>query len=532
MIVAIIPAKEMSTRLPNKNIRIINGKSLIEHAVEYAKSSGIIELIAVSTDSASIAAHAKKIAGVLVVMRSEELGGDTPLIDVYKDAVRKINKSNITHVVGIQPDHPDRKTRLDDAINHALKNNIDDLFTVDNNGKRNGALRILSIKTLVSETSIYSSAIMDNCINIHTPYEFQMATFNLSEHKQHIEVAGKKLGNSEPTFIIAEAACNHMCDMDLAKKMIDEAVKAGVDAIKFQTYKAEKLVTKDATAFWGDETITQIEYYRRLEKFGEKEYRELFDYAERKGIIAFSSPFDKESNAMLDGIGMKIFKIASCDICNHSHLRQIARFGKPIILSTGASTIDEIEKAIATIFEEGNFQLILLACTLSYPTKVEEANLNRIKTLKKLFPEMIIGFSDHTPPDQHMMIPSAAVALGAKVIEKHYTLDNNMTGSGHFFAVNPVALEKMVYNIRLSEKILGNGELGIAASEKKAWSSARRSIVAEIVIKSGQTITEEMLGLKRPAGGLLGDQLHLVIGKKAMIDIQPDEQIKLGMLSE
>ncbi|MFH1320840.1 MAG: N-acetylneuraminate synthase family protein [Bacteroidota bacterium] len=529
MIIAIIPAKAGSTRFPNKNMRIINGKSLIQHAVDYAKSSNMISEIIVSTDSEAIADHVKD-QGVMTVMRGEELGGEAPLIEVYKHVVNSINKDNLTHVIGIQPDHPDRKTNLDQAIKYAIDNKIDDLFTLNRNGIRNGALRILSIKAINTDPPLYPSAIIDDCVNIHTPHDFYLSSFNLSKYSDNISVCGKKIGKEEPTFIIAEAACNHMCDIDIAHKMIDHAAEAGADAIKFQTYKAEKLVTKDAVAFWGEEEISQIEYYHRLDRFGKNEYKELFEYADKKGIIAFSSPFDPESSEMLYELGMPIFKIASCDICNLQHLRQIARYGKPIILSTGASTVEEIEQAVITIFKEGNYKLILLACTLSYPTKNEDANLARIQTLKKLFPNITIGLSDHTPPDPNMVIPSTAVALGARVIEKHYTLDRTMTGSGHFFAVNPDDLKNMVDNIRLTETVIGNGVLGIAPSEKKAWSSARRSIVAEVLIRAGEIITEEMLSLKRPADGLLGDKLHLVVGKKAIRDINPDERIHTDML--
>ncbi len=531
VIISIIPAKEDSSRLPNKNTQLINNMSLLEHAVVYSKTSNKIELIIVTTDSTLIAEQARNL-GTTVIMRGKALCGETPLIDVYKDVLKKLTNNSITHVVGIQPDHPDRTANLDKAIQHALDNNIDDLFTLDARGNRNGALRILSARAFYNNNSIYPSAFIDNCTNIHSPYDYQIASANMSSTMQSINVEGKKIGVREPTFIIAEAACNHMCDMALAKKMINKAAEAGADAIKFQTYKAEKLVTKDATAFWGDETMSQLEYYHRLDRFGEEEYRELFSYAKEKGIIAFSSPFDEESNDMLERLNMPIYKIASCDICNIAHLRQISRYAKPIILSTGAATIDEIKNAIQTIFAEGNYQLILLACTLSYPTKPEDANIERITTLKKLFPKITIGLSDHTPPDKHMVIPAAAVALGAKIIEKHFTLDNCMTGSGHFFAVDPEALTNMVENIRMTEKILGNGKLGVAASEEKACFSARRSIVAEVAISKGQTISEKMLGLKRPADGLLGDRLHLVVGKQANQDILPDEQIHLSMLSE
>ena len=333
-------------------------------------------------------------------------------------------------------------------------------------------------------------------------------------------------------FIIAEAACNHMCDLDLARQMIDKAADAGANAIKFQTYTAEKLVTKDAVAFWGKDLISQLDYYKRLDRFGQAEYKALFEYAEKKGILPFSSPFDAENVEMLAEIGMKIFKIASCDICNLSLVKQIAEYNRPIILSTGASTVDEIKQALLTIFETGNYQVILLACTLSYPTNNKDANLMRIQTLKKYFPGMIVGLSDHTEPDKNMVIPSVAVSLGAKVIEKHYTIDRTMTGSGHFFAVDAVNLKKMTDNIRLSETVMGQGELGIAPSEKKAWISARRSIVADAFIRAGDVLTIEMLGLKRPGTGLLGNRLHEVIGRRAKVDIQIDEQIQPHMLEK
>jgi N-acetylneuraminate synthase len=342
----------------------------------------------------------------------------------------------------------------------------------------------------------------------------------------------KRISEDCDVFIVAEAACNHMCDINIAREMIERAAEAGVDAIKFQTYKAEKLVTNQAVAFWGTEKITQMEYYKRLDRFGKAEYAELFQYAREKGIVGFSSPFDKESADMLNELNMPIFKIASCEVPNINFIKHVAGFGKPIILSTGASQPAEIDKAVETILTQGNTQLILLACTLSYPTKNEDANLLRIKSLKERYRGAIVGLSDHTEPDENMIIPSISVALGAKVIEKHYTLDRSMTGSGHFFAVDPDSLKKMVDNIRLTETILGNGKLCVADSEKKAFNSARRSVVAEVAIKKGQIITAEMLGIKRPADGLPANMIDVVVGKKATQDIEPDQKIILEMLED
>jgi sialic acid synthase SpsE len=173
---------------------------------------------------------------------------------------------------------------------------------------------------------------------------------------------------------------------------------------------------------------------------------------------------------------------------------------------------------------------MLLACTLCYPTKYPDANFLRIRTLKERYPGMIVGLSDHTEPDTHMVIPSVAVGMGAGIIEKHYTLDRTLTGSGHFFAVNPDDLKKMVDNIRLSESVMGDGRIGVAESEKKAWESARRSIVARVLIKKGDLIDSEMLSLKRPAGGLPANMLEKVIGKRAKMVIEPDQKIALEML--
>ena len=529
MIIAVIPAKGDSKRLPSKNLLRINGKSLIEYAVKYAEKSSKVDSIFVSTDSKEISAHARQL-GVGVIMRGKELGDETPLIDVYRHAFEMIGNDAITHIVGIQPDNPDRKTDIDKAIDYAINKKIDNLFTVDAHGQRNGAINIMNLNALKAKPFVYASSVRDDCTNIHSKLDFLFACRNLSEFTDTIHLENRSIGLHRPTFIVAEAACNHMCRMDLAKKMIDKAAEAGADAIKFQTYKAEKLVTGNAVAFWGTEKISQLVYYRRLDRFGKKEYSELFEHAKDKGIIAFSSPFDDESTDMLAELDMPVFKIASCDIPNLHHLRHVADKGKPIMLSTGASTLEEIDKAIETIFEQGNFQLMLLACTLCYPTKYPDANFLRIRTLKERYPGMIVGLSDHTEPDTHMVIPSVAVGMGAGIIEKHYTLDRTLTGSGHFFAVNPDDLKKMVDNIRLSESVMGDGRIGVAESEKKAWESARRSIVARVLIKKGDLIDSEMLSLKRPAGGLPANMLEKVIGKRAKMVIEPDQKIALEML--
>lgn len=369
------------------------------------------------------------------------------------------------------------------------------------------------------KTAVCPSPIINNGIKEH-----------LSELSS-IHIGSAQLGQTSPVYVVAEAACNHMCDMDLALKMIDKAASAGADAIKFQTYKAEKLVSKDAVAFWGNEKMRQLDYYKKLDRFGKEEYSVLFKYAEDKGIEPFSSPFDPESASMLAELGMKVFKIASCDINNIDFLKFIADFDLPIMLSTGASELTEVDRAVETIFSRGNYKLMLLACTLSYPTENKDANLLKIQTLKHRYPGVIIGLSDHTRPDPAMAIPAFGVAAGARIIEKHYTLDRSMTGSGHFFAVDPGHLEEMVNNIRLAETVLGDGCFGVAESEKKAWQSARRSIVAETLIPKGTLITRECLGFKRPGtGGMPASEINEVIGRKARADISPDQYLSIDMV--
>ena len=256
----------------------------------------------------------------------------------------------------------------------------------------------------------------------------------------------------------------------------------------------------------------------------------MIKHGREKGVITFSTPFDVENAEMLNDLGAPIFKIASCDLPDSRLLKCVAGFGKPVILSTGGSTVEEIERAIATIFTTGNHQLILMACTLSYPAANENANLLRIHALKEKYPGLIVGLSDHTEPDAHMVIPALGVTLGAKVIEKHYTLDRELSGSGHFFSMNPEDLKEMVRNVRLAESVLGDGALGVAEAENSARTSARRSIVAERDIRRGETIKSSMLGMKRPAEGLPGWMMDALIGQRAKTNIQADQAISMDMV--
>ncbi len=529
-ILAVIPAKEQSTRLESKNLKKIGDKTLIELAVDYARKSENVTDVVVSTDSEKIKKDLEE-KDIGCIMRGPTLSGETPLFEVYKHAYSCLStNTDITHIIGLQPDNPDRNVDLDFAIKYVLDNKLDDLFTVNKAGQKNGSLRILSARALQLEP-LNVSSIGDECTNIHTIEDLNRARYSFAK-KDYIEVSGKRIGNDEEVFVIAEAACNHMCDISLAKEMIDRAAIAGAAAIKFQTYKAERLVTSRAGAYWGTEKSTQLEYYKNLDKFGQEEYRELFDYAKQKDIIAFSTPFDIESANMLNEIGMELYKIPSCEINNIPLLEHIAGFNKPIILSTGASTIEEVDRAVDTVFNQNNFELVLLACTLSYPTENEHANLNRIRTLKQRYPNIIIGLSDHTRPDKNMIIPSLAVTMGASVIEKHYTLNRSWTGSGHFFSIQPEDLQEMISNINLTKLVMGSGRMGIAPAEERAFVGARKSIVASADIKKGGVINKDMLAFKRPGTGIPPEDIDKLIGKIAKFDILNDVLLEENMFKE
>jgi len=528
-IVIVIPAKVDSKRLPNKNMALIDGKPLLYHTIKTAKECKLVEKIYVSTDSLEIAEFARK-EGISVIMRPPELCGEVPVVEVYRHALMNIDDKDITYIVALQPDHPDRTVDLERIIKYVQEKDLDDLISVDSNGSKNGSIRIMKAQALKEgKISINLGSIIDDATNIHSLGDLKLAEIRLKqkEYPLAIKIKGKVISKQSPTFIVAEGACNHMCDIDLAKKMIDEAEAAGADAIKFQTYKAEKLVAKEARSYWNyASTKSQYEYYKNLDKFDRQEYKILFDYALDKDIVIFSSPFDTENADMLNELGMPLFKIASCLIPDKRLIRHIARFNKSIILSTGGSELDEIKEAVDTIYAEDNYSLVIMACTLSYPAKNKDADLMRIRKLSELFPEAIIGYSDHTEPDENMIIPSIAVGLGAKVIEKHFTLDRTMSGSGHSFSVDPPLLKKMIENIRLTEEVLGRGELGVSAAEQKTRENARLSIVTKRDINKGEIIKEDMLTLKRPGTGILPKFIDELIGKKVKHDMHTDEQIK------
>jgi N,N'-diacetyllegionaminate synthase len=345
-----------------------------------------------------------------------------------------------------------------------------------------------------------------------------------------IRIAGRVVGEHAPCFIIAEAGVNHNGNINLAKRLVDVAMQAGADAVKFQTFKAEDVVTGTAEKAEYQKKTTgaeesQFVMIKRLE-LKEQDFKELFDYANRKGIIFLSSPFDKRSVDLLDKLGVPAFKIASGEITNLPLIKYIAQKGKPIILSTGMSTMAEIKEALQVISNEGTRDIVLLHCITSYPAEVERSNLKAMRTLRRAF-KLPVGLSDHTIG---ITVPIAAVALGAAALEKHFTLDKNLPGPDHKASLTPEELNQMIMVVRQVEKAMGNGIKSPTEEEEEIKKVARRSIVAKIDIPKGAFITEEMLDIKRPGTGVEPKYMNKIIGAVARCRIEQDEPLTMNKL--
>ena len=338
---------------------------------------------------------------------------------------------------------------------------------------------------------------------------------------------------SRSVFVIAEAGCNYEGDFTRAGEMVLEAARAGADAIKFQTFLPERLVTRDAPKFWdieGCPGATQFEEFIQTPQLDEDEYRALKRTADGAGIILFSTPSDERSADMLDAIGVPLYKISSMDITHIPLIRHVAGKGKPIFLSTGASTMDEIREAVQAIEGEGNDRIALLHCITSYPTRPEDVNLNMMRDLMDEFPAYPVGYSDHTTMPGSMQVLTSAVALGARVIEKHFTFDRTRPGFDHAISADYRDLGEIVRQISFTRRLLGSREKGPVRAEERARIWARRSIVASTAIPRGTRITGEMLVIKRPGTGIPPKHLEDLIGMIADVDISEDQVITWQMV--
>lgn len=346
----------------------------------------------------------------------------------------------------------------------------------------------------------------------------------------NIKIQNKTIGDGKPCFIIAEAGVNHNGDLNTAKKLIRIATEAGADAVKFQTWITEEVVTKAAekASYQIKNTGNPESQYEMLKKLelSFDDFIDLKKYSENKGIMFLSSADDEKSLDFLDDIGVPAFKVASGILNNSIMLKHLARKQKPIILSTGMSTMDEIETAIDTIKSEGNEEIVLLQCTSNYPVDYEDINLNVMKSFREKF-SLPVGFSDHS---LGIEIPIAATALGACIIEKHFTYNKKSPGVDHAASINPSELRNMVKGIRNVELALGSFKKKPAKCEEEMRLLARESLVAASDIRKGTCLTEDFIATKRPGTGIQPNQIHLLLGRTVKRDIRKDELFNTDML--
>lgn len=339
-----------------------------------------------------------------------------------------------------------------------------------------------------------------------------------------VRIGGRWVGEGEPVYIIAEIGANFDGSIAQAKYLVDLAREVGADAAKFQSFLPEKIVAKGGfgakTSFqarWG-KSVWQV--YSEA-AFPRQWHKGLVDYCHKKGIDFLSSPYDKEAVDLLDDIGIPAFKIGSGDITFLSLVEYIAKKGKPVLLGTGASTMGEIEEAVNTIRAAGNEDIVLLQCVTNYPSPLEDANIRAMVTLRDAF-QVPVGYSDHTPGS---VVPMGAVALGACVIEKHFTFDKTRSGPDHPFAMDVPEMKSMVRDIRLLEAALGSPVKRLAPSETETVIIQRRSLFAKMDIATGTVITGNMIDPLRPATGITPQHIQLVIGREAKVDISQGEPI-------
>ncbi len=343
-------------------------------------------------------------------------------------------------------------------------------------------------------------------------------------------IGDRRIGCDQACYVIAEAGVNHNGDLGLAVRLVEAAVDAGADAVKFQTFRADQIVTEDAPkATYQQETSGETETHRqmlrRLELSADA-HRRLIDVCRHRGIQFLSSPFDEESADLLDALEVPAFKISSGELTNLPFLSHVARKQKPIILSTGMATLEEVGAAVETVRNEGARSLALLHCVSCYPADPADVNLRAMATMRTAF-GIPIGYSDHT---HGLEVALAAVALGACILEKHLTLDRSLPGPDHRASTEPQEFTRLVGGIRTIQSALGTGEKRPAAGEAAIAAVARKSLVAVQDIRAGTSITAEMIGVKRPGSGLPPASRAQVIGRRAACDIKAGVVLREDLL--
>lgn len=348
-----------------------------------------------------------------------------------------------------------------------------------------------------------------------------------------ITLGSRTISPKSRPYVIAEIGVNHEGSLELAKRLIELAKEGGADAAKFQTYKADTLAVRDSPYYWdlsSEPTHSQHELFKKYDSFNESDYVELAKYCANVGIEFLSTPFNDSAIEFLDPL-MRFYKIASADLNNLPFLKKIAAKGKPVVLATGASTLAEISVAVDTLSRAGCREIGLLHCVLNYPTKIMDAHLGMIGSLQRSFPDLIIGYSDHTHPDESMISLLTAHLLGAVIVEKHFTHDKTLPGNDHYHAMDVNDLKRFQELVDRAHSLIGELSLKTPLpSENISRKNARRSLVLRRNLPAGHCLTAEDLTYKRPGTGIGPEHWDEIIGQALSRDCRADEILKWSML--
>ncbi len=345
--------------------------------------------------------------------------------------------------------------------------------------------------------------------------------------KTVVDLGGREVGPGRPVLVVAEAGINHNGDLEMARRMVEAAARAGADAVKFQAYHSEEfLSSRDLTYTYVSQgrevTESQYDMFKRCE-FGREEFLLLRDDCRGKGLIFFATATDFQASDMLLGLGVPALKVGSDDLVHHPMLRAFAAKKKPLIISTGMADLTEVKRAVRAIEESGGDEVVILHCTSLYPTPEDRANVLRVDTLRRAF-ECPVGYSDHT---LGVSAAAGAVALGACYVEKHFTLDRNLPGPDHRFSADPAALTSLVATIRAVQENLGSAEVVPAPEELEMRVIARRSVVTARALPRGTVLSRADFAYKRPGTGIPPMDEHLLVGRRAARDLREGELITL-----
>lgn len=339
-----------------------------------------------------------------------------------------------------------------------------------------------------------------------------------------VNLGGIEVGEDTGPYVIAEIGVNHGGDLEQAKHLIELAKEGGAHAAKFQSYKAETIASRNSPSYWDlskEPTTNQFQLFKKYDRFGEDEYRALAEHCGKVGIHFLSTPFDSASVDFLDPV-MPFYKIASADLTNLPFLRQIAAKGKVVALSTGAATMSEVDLAVDELRRHGACDVVLLHCVLSYPTRYEDANLNMIEGLRRAYPDLVLGYSDHTLPDPDMDVLTASYLKGARVIEKHFTYDKTIHGNDHFHSMDVRDLARFTNRVAFLRTLMGTRIRAPLEVERIPRLNARRSIVLTRDVRAGEVLTADMIISKRPGTGISPLHWDEVQGMRLATDLAED----------